>query len=384
MKRIGHLWESLISLPNLSVAFRKARQGKRKKAAVRRFDFAQELELLKLHEELSLGTYHPGPYRTFHIHDRKLRLISASPFRDRVVHHAFCNIVEPHFERTFIAHSFASRRGKGTHVAVRLFQKFARKFPYVLKCDIRQFFPSIDHLILKEDLARKIKDQRVLGLAAVIIDASNPQVAVRGIFPGDDLLTRLERRRGLPLGNQTSQFFGNVYLNPLDHFIKEDLQCQGYLRYCDDFVVFGETSSKLIGIRDQIESFLLTRRLWLHPRKRAISRTQDGLPFLGYRIWPEKIWVAEHGLRRFRKRLRCYRKWVRTGRLRMSELTQRIRACLGHLRQANAERWCARTLENITFVGSEAESPFRTGWCLQQHAEQRACGQAQQEPTEQP
>jgi retron-type reverse transcriptase len=146
-------------------------------------------------------------------------------------------VLEPIFERSFIADSYACRKGKGTHAAVTRCQQFARRFRYVLKADIQKFFPSLDHDIAKELVARKIKDPDVPWLVGQIIDHSNPQEEVVNYFPGDHLVTPSERRRGIPIGNQTSQFFANVYLDPLDHFVKDRLAIKGYVRYVDDFLV---------------------------------------------------------------------------------------------------------------------------------------------------
>ncbi|HMB07556.1 MAG TPA: reverse transcriptase/maturase family protein [Isosphaeraceae bacterium] len=230
MKRHGHLWEGMIAFESLHRAAEKARRGKRFRHPAARFFFHLERELWRLHEELATKTYRPGPYRTFFICEPKRRQISAAPFRDRVVHHALTGMLEPIFERSFIHDSYACRKGKGTHAAVDRCQEFARRFRYVLKADVRKFFPSIDHEILKGLVARKVKDPHVLWLVDRIIDHSNPQDPVLAWFPGDDLFTPIERRRGLPLGNQTSQFFANVYLDPLDHFVTDRLGLS-YVRY---------------------------------------------------------------------------------------------------------------------------------------------------------
>src|SRR5262249_13122098 len=173
------------------------------------------------------------------------RLISAAPYRDRVVHPALCNVLEPIFERSFVFDSYACRAGKGTHAAVRRCQEYARRFRYVLKGDIRKYFPSIDHQILKERIARKIKDRDVHWLVDLLIGASNAQEPSAAWFPADDLLTPLERRGALPIGNQTSQFFANAYLDPLDHYLKDRLGVGGYVRYCDDFLVFSDDKGEL-------------------------------------------------------------------------------------------------------------------------------------------
>ena len=245
MKRYGNLWGEVIRFVPLLRAAEKARRGKRFRPSVASFHFDLEPELWKLHEELSAKTYRPGGYRTFHVYEPKKRLISAAPYRDRVVHHALTSVLEPIFERSFIFDSYACRKGKGTHAAVCRSQHYARRFQYILKADIKKFFPTMDHEILKALIARKIKDPKVLWLVSQIIDHSNPQEPVLEWFAGDDLLTPAESRRGIPIGNQTSQFFANVYLDPLDHFVRDRLGVGGYVRYVDDFLVFADDKNQL-------------------------------------------------------------------------------------------------------------------------------------------
>ena len=285
----------------------------------------------------------------------RARLISAAPFRDRIVHHALCNLIEPIFERSFIHDSYASRQGKGTHAAIRRYQQFARQNTHVLKCDVSKFFPSIDHQILKVRLARKIKNPRVLSLADQIIDHSNPQVAVCGFFPGDDLFTATERRRGLPIGNQTSQFFGNVYLDALDHFVQEELGCHCYLRYVDDFVLLANSQSQLEQWRDRIEQFLVSLRLRLHPTKRVISRTEDGVRFLGWRVWPGRVRVCKSYLRKVRKRMRRYQRAFRDRVWDMASVRQRVHAWLGHMRMLNSAGYRNDLLSDMVFSRTATE-----------------------------
>ncbi len=223
MKRAGGLWEKLISFENLQEAARRAALGKRNRPDVAGFLLEQETELVRLRQHLERGEYRPGPYRQFLVREPKPRVISAAPFRDRVVHHALTQILEPVFERRFSKDSFACRKGFGTHRALERAKEAAARFPYVLKCDVQKYFASIDHEILKELLARVVKCGRTLSLASVIIDGANPQEEAVHYFAGDDLFTPYERRRGLPLGNQTSQFFANVYLNPLDQMVNREL-----------------------------------------------------------------------------------------------------------------------------------------------------------------
>jgi len=209
------MYETLTSWNNLLSAYKKASAGKRGHPNVSAFEYRLEDNLLCLQDELRAKTYQPGKYDSFYIHEPKRRLISAAPFRDRVAHHALCNVIEPIFERSFIFDSYANRVGKGTHRALERCQQFARRYKYVLPCDLRQFFPSIDYAILRATLAAKIHDFEVMRLIDRIL-ASGEGVLSDAYdmvyFPGDDLFAA-NRPRGLPIGNLTSQFWANVYLN---------------------------------------------------------------------------------------------------------------------------------------------------------------------------
>ena len=264
------MYAQLVSWDNLYLAYRKASRGKRGRPAVAQFEYRLEDNLIQLQRELAAQTYRPGPYHSFYIHEPKRRLISAAPFRDRVVHHALCNLIEPLFERSFIAASYANRVGKGAHRALDRCQQFARRYKYVLQCDIRQFFPSIDHAILRSILARKIDDPDVTWLVDRILDSGAGVLSEAYdmvYFPSDGLFAA-NRPRGLPIGNLTSQFWANCYLNPFDHFVKRELRCckqrGGYLRYVDDFPLFGDEKRALWEQREAV-----VERLWarvLHSR----------------------------------------------------------------------------------------------------------------------
>ena len=261
MKRLKDLWAPLVSFENLWLAWCKARKGKRRSSQVGAFELGLESNLLALQQELQSGTYWPGCYRLFTIYERKERLIAAAPFRDRVVHHAVMNLIEPPLDCRFIFDSYACRRGKGTHAAVDRYQAWAPQYRYVLKLDIRRYFPSIDHRILKEKLRARIKDHQMLGLLDRIIDGSPESPANPGWFPGDDLLTPLERRCGIPIGNLTSQFFANLYLDDFDHWVKEVLRAPAYLRYVDDMVLLDNDKRRLADWRDAIHERLAQERL---------------------------------------------------------------------------------------------------------------------------
>ena len=216
MKRVGDLWRRVVDPDNLWAAYLNARKGKRSRADVAAFCLRAERELLLLHEELSGERWQPGAYRHFKIYDNKPRIISAAPFRDRVVHHAVMRVVEPILDRRFIPWTYACRKGKGVHKAVNHYQRAGRRYAYALKLDVRWYFQSIDHEILKQQLRRRIKDARVLRLLNRIIDHSAHLQPSRLSFPGDDLLTCLERPHGITIGNLTSQIFANLYLNDID------------------------------------------------------------------------------------------------------------------------------------------------------------------------
>ncbi|MCA6544698.1 MAG: RNA-directed DNA polymerase, partial [Pseudanabaena sp. M074S1SP2A07QC] len=220
-----------------------------------------ENELIQLQKELQAKTYQPGAYNTFKIHEPKLRLISAAPYRDRVVHHALCAVIMPIFEKTFIHDTYANRVGYGTHRALERFTSFARSSQYVLQCDIRKYFPSIDREILKTLIRRKIQCPDTLWLIDAIIDNGNDQESSPDYFPNDSLLAPVERRRGLPIGNLTSQWFANIYLSGFDHFVKEQLKVKKYLRYVDDFALFADDRYFLQESQMAIVEYLNSLRL---------------------------------------------------------------------------------------------------------------------------
>lgn len=354
MKRHGNLWPEVIDFGNLLEAARRAQRGKRFRDNVLAFNFHLEAELLQIQRELDDRAYRPGPYRTFHIVEPKKRMISAAPYRDRVVHHALCNVIVPIFERTFIADSYANRAGFGTHRALRRFTEFARSSRYVLQCDIRKYFPSIDHLILKEIVRRKIKCPQTLWLIETIVDASNPQEEFPAFFPGDDLFTHTERRRGLPIGNLTSQFFANVYLNGFDHWVKERIRAEKYVRYVDDFALFSDDREFLSDARMAIEDYLTTLRLQIHPIKSQLFETRHGAGFLGFRIHEDRIRVRTENLRRSRRRLKRLQGKYGRGEISVADVRQSIRSWIAHLEHGNTWRLRGDLFSRVSFTGPKS------------------------------
>ncbi|MBD2596523.1 RNA-directed DNA polymerase [Nostoc spongiaeforme FACHB-130] len=331
MKRYGNLYPQIIKFESILLASRQAQKGKRFRDNVLDFNYHLETELIRLQKQLTDKTYQPGAYRTFHLINPKSRLISAAPYRDRVVHHALCNIIVPIFERTFIADSYANRLGFGTHQALKKFTHFARNSRYILQCDIRKYFPTIDHIILKELIRRKIKCSDTLWLIDTLIDNSNEQETVIDYFPGDDLLTPVNRKKGLQIGNLTSQFFANIYLNGFDHFVKEQLKISKYVRYVDDFALFSDQRELLADARLAVEEYLTKLRLNIHPVKSQLFETKVGTSFLGFRIFAEKIRVRNSNLHQARRRLKRLQTDYAQGRIQLEKVNQSIQSWFAHL-----------------------------------------------------
>jgi RNA-directed DNA polymerase len=315
VKRVNNLFESVVSHDNLMTAFRLAMKGCGKTEATCRFFFHLEPEIIRLQKELTDGIYQPGAYRYFTVYDPKQRTIAVAPFRDRVVHHAVVRILASIYERVFIYDSYATRPQKGTHMAIKRAQTFLRKWPWFLKADVSQYFYSVDHDILLRIIERKIKDRRLLELMERIV--RNTKV------PG----------KGLPIGNLTSQFLANVYLDPLDHEIKDRMGIKGYLRYMDDFIVFGNTRDELLSLKRKIEQFLSDElSLYLKSNVTCLNRSGHGLSFLGMRIYPNLIRVKPENRRRSLKRMaRMIHRWE-AGRIEEDQLSQSIASVVGHLR----------------------------------------------------
>jgi retron-type reverse transcriptase len=346
MKRHGYLYEPIISFDNLLRAAHNAERGKRFKRSTLKFNHNLEAELIVLQTELTHQTYQPGPYRTFEIYEPKPRYIAAAPFRDRVVHHALCQILMPLLDRGFIPDTYANRTGKGTHRALKRFTHFACRHRYILQCDIRRYFPSIDHTILKARLRQHIKCPRTLWLIDTLIDSGSDLPSSQSdeihYFPGDGLLRPL-RPKGLPIGNLTSQFFANLYLSQFDHLVYETLKPAGYLRYVDDFALFGNDRSALLESRSAIETYLTQLRLQIHPIKSQLFETQHGANFLGFRIFPVRgsrppkpyIRLRNSYLQRSRHHFKQIKQAYKIGHVSPPKIHQTIHSWSVHIAQGN-------------------------------------------------
>jgi len=272
-------------------------RGKRKRKDVAEFSLNFADNILSLHRELAEKLYRHGGYEAFKINDPKPRDIHKASVRDRLVHHAIYRILYPCFDSKFIFDSYSCRIKKGTHRAINRFKKFSlatsknnMRTCWILKCDIRKFFASIDHKILKNILAKHIKDKDVLWLLSQIIESFNTERKI-GV--------------GLPLGNLTSQLLVNVYMNEFDHFIKRELKIRCYIRYADDFVIFSENENYLENLIPKISEFLESElKLSLHPDKVSIKTFCSGVDFLGWINFPYNRVLRITTKRRMMKRLR--------------------------------------------------------------------------------
>ncbi len=345
MKTYKNVYKKICSIENLRKAYLKARRGKSKKFYVIQFEENLEEELKKLQEELLRHKYKPKPLKKFTIRDPKTRSIHASAFRDRVVHHAIVNIIEPIFEKIFIYDSFASRKDKGTHSAIKRLEKFMHKVSrngrliknsynnnsiegYVLKADVKSYFDNVNHEILINILQSKIENIETIWLIYQIL--KNFDSKIKG--------------KGMPLGNLTSQFFANVYLNDLDYFIKQELKAKYYIRYVDDFVILHRNKKRLIFYKDKINNFLRENlKLELHPDKSKIACLANGISFLGYRIFFHYKLLKKRNIREFLKCIESFK----IGIISKEKLLEVYKGWEGYAKWANTFKLRRKIVEQL-------------------------------------
>lgn len=282
MKRYKNLWDSFISMENLELAAKKAVKSKKSKWQTKVFEKNKHELLSKLQQMLQNGEFNTSKYRIRKIFEPKERLIYILPlYPDHVVHHAIINILGPIWQRSFIPDSFACIPGKGLHKASMRIMHFIRRNKYVLQCDIRKFYPSINHEIMFDIIKRKVGDKKLLNVLHNIIWSCGADA-------------------NLPIGNLTSQWMGNVYLNELDHFIKENLHCRDYIRYCDDFCIFGDNKSVLHEYKEKIQKFLYDK-LKLCFSKSVVFPVAHGISFIGYRHFKKFNMLRKYGAQKMKK-----------------------------------------------------------------------------------
>lgn len=350
MRSYKKLYPKICSFENLHLAFVKARRKKRHKKGVAEFEYNLERNLLKIKRELEGLNYDPSQPKKFILKEPKKRVIFVVDFKDRVVHHALCNVIEPLFERSFIFDSYACRRAKGTHRAVARLDEFKRKVSrnnsrqvYVLKADVRKYFDTIDHQILLKIISRKIKDKKTMRLIKKIVESYEGKGDLKG--------------KGVPIGNLTSQLFANIYLNELDHFVKAPLDrfasngVKYYIRYMDDMVILSPSIDFLSQTKEAISEFLRERlNLKLHPRKSRIFPLARGVDFLGYRSFYYYKLLRQGSVKRIRDRLRVLGKEYRECQKDLSEIRSSVMAWQGYSKHADTYRLRKDLLKDLKFL----------------------------------
>ena len=343
MKTYKGIYKKIYSYNNLYIAYRKARKGKTKKLYVKEFEKDLDRNLIDLQSELMNLTYSPRPLDNFILKDPKTRKISRSHFRDRVIHHAIINIIGAIFEKIFIHDSCANQIGKGNLFSIKRFESFRRKVTnnfsskaFCLKADVKHYFQEVDHEILLKIIKNKIKDKKVIWLIRKILKKNAGG----------------EKTKGMPLGNLTSQFFANVYLNELDYFVKHELKTKYYIRYVDDFVILHKNREQLNKWKEEIERFLAEKlNLELHPQKSKVVSLSTGVDFVGFRNFYHFRLLRKRNLRNMLKKIDAYKenlvcrekmmeifqgwnayaKWANTYKLRKSILSKINKSHILHL-----------------------------------------------------
>lgn len=316
MKRIGNLFEKIITRENLLWAELRAAKGKKWQDNIKTFEHRLDWNVDRIIEELKTRAYQPQPYRIKKIYEPKARDIFVAPFRDRVVQHALMNVLAPIWEERFIEDSYACRDGKGVHAGSKRTMEYVRRNRYCLKCDISKFYPSMNHEVLLGIIKQKIKCPETLWLVETIVKS-----------PGGDA--------NVPIGNYTSQWFGNLYMNEMDQRAKHVYKCRDYLRYCDDFLFFSDDKEYLKRIAADLPVWLGSS-LKLRLSKCDLFPVSRGVDFLGYRHFRGYILVRKSTAKRAKKRLKRIRILYGKGRVSKESYRSTLASTRGWLQWANA------------------------------------------------
>ncbi len=363
MKTYKNLYGELCSYENLERAYEKAKHHKTSTKAAIEFEKNWQPNLCTLMNELREQTYTPQSLRKFILRDPKTRTICVSDFRDRIIHHALINILQPIFEPRFIHDSYASRRGKGTLPAIKRLDKFMHKVTkngrlistarnanqvqgYALKADIKHYFDTVDHNILLNIIAKRIKDSNVLWLTQVILDNYNAGLP----------------SKGMPLGNWTSQFFANIYLNELDQYVKHQLKAKQYIRYVDDFIILHQNKMVLAGYENRIKSFLQTLQLELHPEKCKIISLSKGISFLGFRTFYHHKLILQRNLRKIHNKLKQMLEQYKTKSIDAQDINETLHGWNAYAKQANTYKLRTKLTQTTQKQLNTTQTPKKTHW----------------------
>lgn len=333
----GDLWSDIVDWENILRAYYQARRKKRYNPEVLQFEERLEENITNIQNHLIWKSWQPGCWREFWVYDPKSRLIQAPPFEDRVVHHALVDVIEPYFERKMISGSYACRRGKGPHYAAARVQRqlrIARRNwgrVYVLQADISKYFPNVGHFRLLQILARTIKDRNALWLCERIIQQSGYDTC------------------GIPVGALTSQLFANVYLDQLDHKIKEDWGVKHYVRYMDDFVILGKSKAELRELLAGIANYLAADLgLALNPKTKIYPASSSMVDFAGYRICATHILPRKRNIKRARDSFRSLSRMYAEDQVGWDYIEPRVMSFLGYAKHCSARRTTASVLSELT------------------------------------
>ncbi|MCL5266720.1 MAG: reverse transcriptase domain-containing protein [Bacteroidetes bacterium] len=325
------MFKQIYSFENLYDAYKKASRNKRYELEALRFRQNLEENLIVIQNELIWKKWTPRAFTSFFVCDPKKRLVMAPAFRDRVAHHALCNIIEPLFERRFIFDSYACRVGKGTHAAVRRASQMAIRDGYVLKADISKYFPSVSNEVLMGVIRQTVNNSDTLWLIERILAITE----------------------GLPIGALTSQLFANVYLDQLDHYLKDELGVKRYVRYMDDFVIFHEDKNYLRELLEIIRDFLLTKLKLSFNHKTQILPSRHGLDFCGYRLFETHIKMRKRNVRRAKNRFKQLSADYANGAISLAQVRSCAMSFLGYAGHTNEKRSVESTLNRLNLATGE-------------------------------
>lgn len=326
-------FDKVVSLENLVTAWYEFRRGKRSRQDIRLYEYDLEDNIFNLHKELTSEYYRPDIYHQFRINDPKPRLISKATVRDRLVHHAIYRCLYPIFDRSFIFDSYSCRLGKGSHKAFarvrRQILSCSRNYTrpcFALKCDIRRFFDTIDHEVLLGLISKRVQDEQLLDLLNKVVKGFEVQT-----------------NKGMPIGNLTSQLFANIYMDPLDKFIKHRLKSPYYVRYADDFLLLANTEVELMGHFVEIWRFLKEfLRLELHPHKISLRKLSWGIDFVGYVAVPHQALPRQKTVKRMFERMDAISNATR--------LSAALDSYLGYLQHADAQEIKEQLVDHATLI----------------------------------
>lgn len=333
-RRKNDIWKKSITFSNLLLAHKRAKKGKRFREEVIKFEMNLEENLMKIGRELLDGTYEFGKFREFTIYEPKERKIKVLPYRDRIVHQLYVEeCLKPIFVKDFIKDSYACIKGRGVHQAVECLHIYMKKMNsksneyYILKCDVKKFFYNVNHKMLYDIISERIKDKLFLDFSRKII------------FCNDDGF-------GIPIGNYTSQYFANIYLNKLDKFVKEQLRVKYYVRYMDDFIMLLSTKEECKYIKKRVADFLNELELELNP-KTSYFRNNQGVNFCGYKLYNDRILVRSKNKTRLKRWLKKLQKLYANDKITIEEIDRKIPSIRGYLKHCNSFRLYEKMIDKF-------------------------------------